>query len=302
MFPTEISDIDHAKYVCSIGLMKACDDIKLIHYIDPFRTVFDWQKILSYKGDRPPCIYVKMGNFIDFVHQIFDNIPYSFILITSDGDETFPNDCIDIGTFKNMINNDKIIRWYSSNCDISIHPKLTIIPFGFSYHCAAIWENIPISVQEAKLDNIRCKSKPFFERECKCYSNFHFVSYNEFGNARERAIEEISKDVVFYEPYRLPQEETYKNQTKYTFVISPHGHGLDCVRTWEALVLGCIVVVKKSCLDPLYENLPVLIVNEWGDITQELLENTMNEFKHKVFDYEKLLLQYWVKKIHAGSS
>ena len=87
------------------------------------------------------------------------------------------------------------------------------------------------------------------------------------------------------------------NQSKYAFVLSPHGNGLDCHRTWEALILGCIPVVRTSPIDSLYEGLPVLIVNEWHDINEELLKNTIEKFKNKSFSYEKLTLRYWMDKI-----
>ena len=301
MFPTQISDIDTAKYICSIGCMKACDDLQIIHYIDPFTIQVDWSKMLTHTyHQQPPCIYVKMGKINEFI-QVFDRIPYPFILITGDGDETFPDDIIPFNLFKNIIENNKIIRWYSTNCDETIHPKLSAIPIGVNFHCDAIWKNIPVHSQEALLDKIRSESKPFYEREHKCYATFHFSTYDNFGNPRKRAIEEISKDVVYYEPNRTTPEETFINQTKYSFVLSPHGHGLDCHRTWEALILGCIVVVKKSILDPLYESLPVLIVDEWSDITQELLDNTIARFKTMEFNYDKITLQYWYNKTHSGN-
>jgi hypothetical protein len=80
---------------------------------------------------------------------------------------------------------------------------------------------------------------------------------------------------------------------QYTFVISPHGNGLDCHRTWEALVLGCIPIVKSSGLDPLFEGLPVWIVSQWDEVTRESMDYIVNTFRTKSFNYEKLKLSYW---------
>jgi hypothetical protein len=33
---------------------------------------------------------------------------------------------------------------------------------------------------------------------------------------------------------------------KYSFVLSPYDNGIDCIRTYEALILGCIVIMKKK--------------------------------------------------------
>ncbi len=60
-------------------------------------------------------------------------------------------------------------------------------------------------------------------------------------------------------------------QSEYAFVISPHGNGVDCHRTWEALALGCVPIVRTSPLDALYEGLPVLIVSNWCEVTADFL-------------------------------
>jgi hypothetical protein len=96
-----------------------------------------------------------------------------------------------------------------------------------------------------------------------------------------KAVEKIVKDVIFYEPSHLKRYDSWKKQSEYAFVVSPHGNGLDCHRTWEALCLGCIVIVKTSPIDSLYEDLPVLIVKDWSEINQSLLNDTVKSFKNK---------------------
>ena len=103
--------------------------------------------------------------------------------------------------------------------------------------------------------------------------------------------------------------KTIKTESKYQFLkvglklqpVSPHGNGLDCFRTWEAIYLGCIPIVKTSMIDDLYDNLPVLIVKDWSDITRELLEETLIWYKENVslFCFEKLKLSYWIEKIYS---
>jgi hypothetical protein len=91
--------------------------------------------------------------------------------------------------------------------------------------------------------------------------------------------------------------------SKYAFVLSPFGIGMDCHRTWEALCLGCIPIVKTSSIDNLYNDLPVLIVKEWKVITIELLNDTISTFKAKIenneFNIEKLNLSYWLQLINS---
>lgn len=204
---------------------------------------------------------------------------------------------MDIDKFYDIINNNKIIKWYSVNCLESLHPKFSLIPIGLNYHCDAIWNNISVLTQETMLQTVRNNSQHFSKRIHLCYSNFHFSFYTQFGNARQQAINNINPNLVFYENNKVSKQETYINQSKYSFVLSPLGHGMDCHRTWEALILGCIVIVQSSPLDSLYKDLPVLIINKWSDITEELLKNTINAFENKKFLYEKLTLNYWINKI-----
>ena len=54
--------------------------------------------------------------------------------------------------------------------------------------------------------------------------------------------------------------------TESKLVLSPSGNGFDCHRTWEAMYLGAIPVVKKIHWPFNDKKLPVLIVDEWEDL------------------------------------
>ena len=109
-----------------------------------------------------------------------------------------------------------------------------------------------------------------------------------YGKDRIEAYSQIPHSLMFYEPMKTQRINCWKNMIKYKYVISPHGNGLDCHRTWESLALGCIPIIKTSPLDRMFEGLPVLIVKNWSDITQELL----NTFEPSG-NLDKLRLNYW---------
>ena len=52
------------------------------------------------------------------------------------------------------------------------------------------------------------------------------------------------------------------------FVLSPPGNGFDCHRTWEAIYLGCIPIVKKAFWPFNHLELPVLVLEDWSDISK----------------------------------
>ena len=158
------------------------------------------------------------------------------------------------------------------------------------------------NLQEELLDVIKNNSKPFWERELKGYSNFHLtISGKRYTGDRTDAIKNIPKDLMFYEDKLVDRLTSWNNQLKYVFCVSPHGNGYDCHRTWETLCLGSIPIVKAPMFHELFEGLPILNVNEWTDVTEELLKNTLASFKRRHeqhgFNYDKLKLCFWVDNI-----
>jgi len=144
------------------------------------------------------------------------------------------------------------------------------------------------------------ESLHFSKRKPIIYGNFH-LNFNDdrHGGWRIKLLNIIPTDIIFYEQNFLKRSESYKNMSNYSFVVSPFGHGFDCIRTFEALCLGCIVIMKTSFLDIIYEDLPVLIIDEWTDINEELLKKTLIEFSNKKFNYEKLKMDYWIRLVNS---
>ncbi len=58
------------------------------------------------------------------------------------------------------------------------------------------------------------------------------------------------------------------------FVVCPQGHGLDCHRNWESLYMRRVPVMKDHpYFRELMKGFPVLFVNDWSDITKQLLKD-----------------------------
>jgi hypothetical protein len=298
------SDETKCSIVSSRGILKSCD----IKSLFPLSSVKDLQNYNFNKLKDKCTLYVCSSAIYFFMKNYIDKINCKFILVSGDDDACCPRDMFTSREeFLKFIENEKIIHWFAQN-NVKEHNKITKIPIGLDYHTISSSNyksnNIneiqltPIEQEKIILD-IKNNSLPFWEREIKCYSNFHFVLENKYCYDRIHAIEKIPPELIFYEPTRSTKETGFINQSKYAFVVSPHGMGLDCHRTWEAISLGCIVIVKTSELDKLYEDLPVLIVNKWSDINIDLLKITIKNFKDKIFKYEKILLEYWINKINS---
>lgn len=52
-------------------------------------------------------------------------------------------------------------------------------------------------------------------------------------------------------------------------------------------------------LEDIYNDLPVLLVDNWSDVNIELLTETIQKFKERKFNYDILKLDYWKNKIYS---
>lgn len=295
------------KYVGSYGLHSLAN-LKCTFFSDTEYFPLDVYKEVSQNS----CVYVCPQALPNFVKYLLPTITVPFTLLTNNSDKTLPDD---YPTESNVILESPFLKhWFSQNFILD-HPKVTRVPIGVDYHSLKAdppkfkWlthipqqhvlgiKKSPIN-QEGDLLNCRALSKPFWEREIKAYANFQFLLETRYAKTdRVNAYYTIPKDIVYYQPTRTTRNVCWGNMIHYAFVISPHGNGLDCHRTWESLALGCIPIVKSSGIDPVFEELPVWIVKEWNEVTIENMKQVIDDFKIKSFNYEKLTLQYWKSKI-----
>ena len=287
-------------FISSRGLLKSCDYFSQTQH-SSIRQLINYPYLNNIKNIKNPTIYICSSAIPHFIQTLLPTIYFKFILLSGYCDETIPNEIFkSCDDFNKFINDARLIHWFCQNMTVN-HPKITIMPIGLDYHTMTtrdIWGPITsCQDQEKILNSIINNSKPFYEREIKCYANFHFLMTTKYGYDRKDAFQKINKKLVFYEPQKVNRLVTWNKQKDYAFVICPHGGGLDCHRNWEALCLGCIPIVKTSQIDNLYHDLPVIIVENWNDITEELLEQTIARFKEKheknKFNYKKLSLKYW---------
>lgn len=232
-----------------------------------------------------------------FINKV--NINKKIIIILACSVIGFPNEFSNKDN-KNYIrlieNNNNIIGLYTQNYDLNQeHFKIKPIPLGIDYHTLSN-KLTPIE-QENKLISIYKSSIPFEKRLDLCYSFFQFIMFNRHNKDRYVAQDALDKvNFNVYQDKKIPREETWENMVKYKWIISPHGNGLDCHRTYEAIALGCIPVVKSSTLDIMYKDMPIIILNDWNEISLELLKSKTQEALKK--SKETITLDYWIKKVN----
>ena len=244
------------------------------------------------------------------------NKPY--VIISCMDDFTFPHEVV--GSFF-IASSPLFRRWFATNClDRALLPnKITPIPYGIDYWTLSArksWTNTPMespSTQDRHLSRLRASTIHFSKRSAaiaatatppRIYINFQFNMDGNGNSERLLAYNTIPRELMSVQETPLNRYETWGAYTQHVFVASPRGNGLDTIRTWESLMLGCIVIVRRmpgDCvLEELYADLPVVIIDQWSDITRDFLDRILSEYAQRTFRYDKLGMEYWIDSIESA--
>jgi len=126
-----------------------------------------------------------------------------------------------------------------------------------------------------------------------CFSFTHFersMCYNQLKD--KEFITNLNDNTYEKQPSihcgKVPVWINYEYTHKSLYVLSPRGAGEDCHRFYEAIYLNSIPIVKRTNtpFDKLYNVFPCLIINDWTDITRELLEEKQDECSKKLKDFK----------------
>ncbi len=100
-----------------------------------------------------------------------------------------------------------------------------------------------------------------------------------------------------YEGNRKGFNLYFKELCRHKFIFNPPGNGFDNHRMWEAWYLGCIPISKRSVFTSFYEDMPMVIVDEWEQVTPEFLNQEYLRIKAMDWNKHKLQFAYWKTKI-----
>ena len=129
-----------------------------------------------------------------------------------------------------------------------------------------------------------------------CFSYTHqerHLAYNMLDN--KPFITDLNKDSNKYGSAqsrllgRVPVEYNYEMTARSVYAISPRGCGEATHRFFEAIYLDCIPVVKRTntVFDRLYTLYPCLVVDDWDQVTEELLMTNRVELQGKIVAFKE---------------
>ncbi len=237
-------------------------------------------------------IFVSSFYLEDFFNEYHPRIANRYILVTVAGDRSIPSGYTvnqphfhtDCGV-RRYLEDERLFLWFAQNVDAT-HPKIVPVPIGLE---SCRWgRNYVTPIIEL------CNAHEAAHKRYLLSANFTLQT-NRPGR---KPLHDMFRNKSFcYWPENKKVKAYLLDVAHSKFILSPHGNGLDCHRTWEALYVGTFPIVKTSTLDPLYEDLPVLIVQNWEDITEEFLHEKFAEMSNRQYRLEKLRFDYWANLI-----
>ena len=256
---------------------------------------------------RGTTVHINSKHLLRFIQEILPILQSQIVLVT--GCDTISSN---VSGYKNIINSPNILHWYLQNYALDPNltkKRVTCLPLGIDYHKLdpdapgnGFDMGLPSSAgnQHITLQTIRDTIPPLSSRPPIAYGNFH-LNMDTFlrdpqakrrYHAREEALDVLkSQQCCYFETHQIPRNEVWRQHRYFAFELSPHGNGLDCHRTWEALILKTIPIVKRSSIDPLYKGLPVVIVNNWSEVNTKSLKYWQKKYKN-VFDDDIPAIMY----------
>lgn len=252
---------------------------------DTFRAISDYifDEELRFKPaqvKKPSIIFLKTDFLDQFFTKCHPKIKFPYVLITHNSDYGAP------GKFHKYLESKKLIHWFGQSPTIG-HSKFTPIPIGIANR---YWGH-------GNVDILKRSGDLKVEKKYWLYLN---IAATHPERLEVKSL--FEKKSFCYNPPRKKFNFYLRDLAQSRFTLSPRGNSLDCHRTWEALIVGTIPIVRSSLLDSMYEGLPVVIVNDWKEITPEFLKKKFQEFSNLTFDYDRMFAQYWINKIKSKLS
>lgn len=223
---------------------------------------------------------------LDYLANNLDKLTKNKILIIGDGDDDVPRSYSN-ETINKILNCKKINNIYIQNYDHSIeHPKLKHYPIGLDLHTPKFLLNFNYEQKIKYYIDVRKSDTDYILNKVFCDTHL-----SESHPDRKIMFKKLKKNrFIDFLDEKLNFMEIIKRYRNYRFVLSPRGNGLDCHRTWELFLLGCIVITETSPLDQMWKEnkLPVIILNDYNELNISNLHLRLEFWYKRYKDLVKL--------------
>jgi hypothetical protein len=128
-----------------------------------------------------------------------------------------------------------------------------------------------------------------------------YVSHNESSNQERIGIKDLFREKrwAIVDESRSSYSEFLGKMRQSKFMICPRGNAIDCHRNWEVLYMRRVPIMKHHpYLEVLFKDYPVLFVNDYSEVTEELLIDNEHLYQQaQEMDLMPLTLLYFFDRI-----
>lgn len=177
------------------------------------------------------------------------------------------------------------------NNNVYNHPLIHCMPIGIRDCEKVVPNHKGFSHEYLYNEGLTLVNKEYLCILCFSYThNERNVCYNQLKN--KNYVLNLNDKVYEKQPSihcgKVPVWINYELTHKSYYTLSPRGAGEDCHRFYEAIYLDSIPIVKRTntSFDKMYNIFPCLIVNEWHEVTEELLLNNKDIIMQQIKDFK----------------
>ena len=126
-----------------------------------------------------------------------------------------------------------------------------------------------------------------------------YINHNDNSHPERKGLKDFFRNWATVEDQRVDYTNFLLNLARHKFVLCPRGNAIDCHRNWEVLYMRRVPVMKRdSYLEELFKDYPVLFVDKYTDINQDLLLENEHLFEQaQKMDLKPLTLHGFFDKI-----
>lgn len=249
-----------------------------------FKNICKWNLCNRYPINFIPTeveendlVFLNLDNIYEFISFLKRNfLKKKFSLITHNSDLSF-----DEKMFNEL--NPYINNFYCLNSLIS-NQKVKKIPLGFI---------------DNKLEIIKNNSI-IFNKENLIYLNFHIPNHIDRKNCFDFFSDKNWCFIRNIQNERLPFQGYFNELNTFKYSLCPRGTGIDTHRIYESIFLNTIPIVNRNELSDLYEKLPVFLIDDWKEITYDLLINNYKHLYNNIIKWKEenknwIETDFWIK-------
>ena len=303
--------------------------ISEIHFMVIADFIHQGDLYFGYRGNKlfnpskmfDNCIIYINLNFVHIFIEMMRNNKFKYILISGYSDYIVPylRETEKFSPINTILNDQNLICWFGTN-NISDHPKIKLIPTGISKTIPVVKYDqeqgdtmewiYQMETHNAIKNFIRYRTEQMsiIERmRSKKISNklIHisfsvsktdtgFSSIRRYDNHR-RYLDKYIREQTPFEHIQL--SDWFNNIStiqEYKYSLCPHARCPDSYRIWESLIVGTVPIVFSSQIDELYQDLPILILDNFYQLNELYLEEQYDIIiSRDDYKFEKLSIGYW---------